>query len=147
MLGLPGSITMSMDFREYKLPSPTYEHVVAEYEQIRRTFDAATGGDEAIVAVEAWDALRRRLSTWSSLVNIRFHQDTRNEDYKKAREYCDELEPKLTNLAVEMKRRLLASPHREAISERFGRHAFDLWTCDIASFDPAIEDDLVTQAK
>lgn len=138
---------MSIDFREYGLPSPVYEDVAAEYEQIRRAFDAATVGDEAIAAVESWDALRRRLYTWSSLVNIRFHQDTRNEDYKKAREYCDELEPKLTNLAVEMKRRVLASPYREAIGKRFGGHAFDLWACDIASFDPLIEDDLVAQAK
>ena len=59
---------MSMDFREYRLPRPVYEDVAIEYEQIRRAFDAATTDDEAIAAVESWDALRRRLSTWSSLV-------------------------------------------------------------------------------
>ncbi len=138
---------MTTDFREYTLMAPAYDDVAAEYQRIRCGLDAAATGDEVIAAVEAWDGLRRRLSTWSSLVNIRFHQDTRNEDYKNAREYCDELEPKLTNLAVDMKRRLLASQHREAIAKRFGRHAFDLWACDIASFDPAIEEDLVAQSK
>ena len=31
--------------------------------------------------------------------------------------------------------------------KHFGAHAFELWRCDIASFDPAIEEDLVEQAK
>lgn len=138
---------MAVDFREFTLPNPAYDDVAAEYERIRRALQAAATGDEAIAAVESWDALRRRLSTWVSLVGIRFHQDTRNDEYRKAREYRDELEPKLTNLAVEMKRWLLASPHQEAIGKRFGRHAFDLWACDIASFEPVIEEDLVVEAK
>jgi hypothetical protein len=82
--------------------------------------------------VENWDLLRRRLATWISLVNIRFSQDTRNEEYIRAREYCDGLEPKLTNLATSLKRRLVESVYRPAIEERFGRHVFDLWKCDIA---------------
>jgi M3 family oligoendopeptidase len=136
-----------MDFRKYEIAAPTYDDVAAEYADIHRALDTAASGAEAVAAVEKWDALRRRLSTWVSLVNIRFHQDTRNEAYKKAREYCDELEPKLTNLAVAMKRRLMESPHRPAIEKRFGSHAFDLWKCDIAAFDPAIETDLVEQAQ
>jgi M3 family oligoendopeptidase len=135
------------NFEKYELPAPTYEEVAAEYAQITRALDAASTGAGAVAVVERWDNLRRRLSTWTTLVQIRFHQDTRNEQYKKAREYCDELEPKLTNLAVGVKRRLLASPHRPAIEQRFGAHAFNLWACDIAAFDPAIESDLVEQAK
>jgi len=135
------------DFREYTLPAPAYDDVAAEYERITHALESAATGTEAIAAIEDWDALRRRLSTWTTLVQIRFHQDTRNEQYKKAREYCDELEPKLTNLAVGVKRRLLESPHRPAIEARFGTHAFNLWACDIAAFDPAIERDLVEQAK
>ena len=36
----------------------------------------------AIAAVEQWDALRRRLGSWSVLAYIRFQQDTRNEEYQ-----------------------------------------------------------------
>jgi M3 family oligoendopeptidase len=135
------------DFAEYTVPAPTYDDVAAEYARISHAVDSATTGNDAIAAVERWDALRRRLSTWTTLVNIRFHQDTRNEDFIKAREYSDELEPKLTNLAVSIKKRLLNHPHRAAIERRFGKHAFNLWACDIAAFDPAIESDLVEQAK
>jgi M3 family oligoendopeptidase len=135
------------DFGKYELPAPVYEEVAAEYGRIGDALDGATSAREAIAAVERWDALRRRLGSWSVLAYIRFQQDTRNEEYKRAREMRDELEPKLTNLAVGMKRKLLESPHRDALVEHFGAHAFELWRCDIASFDPAIEADLVQLAK
>jgi M3 family oligoendopeptidase len=135
------------DFQSYTLPAPTYDQVAAEHDQITRALDNAATTADAIAAVQQWDDQRRRLFTWTSLVYIRFNQDTRNEEYKRAREYCDELDPKLTNLAVEFKRRLLQNPHQGAIAAHFGAHAFDLWKCDIAAFDPAIEDDLVEQSK
>jgi oligoendopeptidase F len=134
------------DFQAYTVPAPLYDDVAARYEQVTHALERAATDAEAIAAVEQWDKLRRELGTWTSLVYIRFHQDTRNEQYIKDREYCDELEPRLTNLAVGMKRRLMESPRRAAIENRFGKHAFDLWKCDIAAFDAAIEKDLVEQA-
>jgi M3 family oligoendopeptidase len=134
-------------FQDYSVPAPVYDEVAADYAEIAKALDCAASAEEAIAAVERWDKLRRRLGTWTALVNIRFSQNTQNEEYKKNREHSDELDPKLTNLAVGIKRRLLESPHRAALEKRFGRQAFDLWKCDIASFDPAIEDDLVEQSK
>jgi M3 family oligoendopeptidase len=136
-----------VDFRKYELPAPVYEEVAAEYARVSNALDGATSAANAVAAVERWDALRRRIGSWSVLVYIRFQQDTRNEEYQRAREVLDELEPKLTNLAVGMKQKLVASPWRASLVERFGAHAFELWRCDIASFDPAIESDLVAQSK
>jgi len=140
-----------IDFQKYTVDAPTYDEVSARYQAIHEALDAAssgTGGAEAfIAAVEEWDAYRRELGNWSSLVSIRFHQDTANEEYKKAREYCDELRPKLTDLAVTMKRRLLDCPFREQLAAKFGELIFELWTCDVASFDPVIEKDLVEESK
>jgi oligoendopeptidase F len=138
---------IAQDFRKYSLAAPEYDAVAAEYDELFHALDAAKTSGDAIAVLKNWDALRRSLSTWISLVNIRFHQDTRNEEFKKAREYCDELEPKLTNLAVDMKRRLKSSPHQVSLQERFGDQAFQIWECDIAAFNPTIEDDLVREAK
>lgn len=135
------------NFDEFTLPSPMYDDVAAEYAQLNAELDLAATGAGTIAAVEKWDALRRRLYTWTALVDIRFRQNTQNEQYRKDRQYCDELRPKLTNLAVQVKRRLMDSPHRPAIEARFGRHAFELWQCDIAVFNPAIEQDLVEESK
>lgn len=137
----------SADFRAYKPPAPAYDDIAREYELLVSEFEAATSSDAAIAVVEKWDVLRRRLTTWSALAQIRFSQDTRNASYKQVRDYRDELAPKLTNLAVDFKKRLLASPHRDALAERFGSHVFDLWRCDVASFEPVIEADLAQQSK
>ncbi len=135
------------NFKEYSLDAPRYDDVAAEYGQITQSLEGAGSGAEAVAVVERWDRLRRRIMSWISLVRIRFHQDTRNEQYKRDLELSDELEPRFTNLAVQFKRRLMQSSHREAIADRVGAYAFQLWECDIASFDPAIESDLVEQAR
>jgi oligoendopeptidase F len=60
--------------------------------------------------LQQWEDLRRRLESWTALTSLHFSQDTRNETYKEAQEYCDELQPKLTAMAIAMKRKLIASP-------------------------------------
>src|SRR5690606_3679800 len=84
---------------------------------------------------------------WEALVELNFNQDTRKPEYKKARDYCDELRPKLTELAVAMKRRLLDSPRRAELEAHFGPQAFALWKANITTYDPVIEQDLVQEAK
>ena len=137
----------AQDFAAYQLPAPTFDDVAARFDQIASNLEAAATSDEAVAAVRAWDALRRELETWSSVVHIRFTQDTKNADFVAAREYCDQLRPRLTDLHVAMKRRLLASSHRPALEQEFGAQAFSLWKCDVAAFDPIIEQDLVEQSR
>ena len=135
------------DFRDYAVDAPTYEEVAAKYREIEASLDAATDADQYAAAVGDWDAYRRELGNWGAVVTIRFHQDTSNPEYKKAQEYCDELSPKLTDLGVSMKRRLLDCPYREQLAAKFGDLVFELWTCDVAAFDPVIEKDLVQESK
>lgn len=138
---------MTTDFSTYSVTAPKYETVAAQYAEFQRALDSDQDRDHWRAAIANWDTLRRELYEWESLTEIRFTQDTKNEQYKSAKEHCDELTPKLTDLDVAMKRRLLQSPIREFIGHQFGSHALDLWQCDIASFDPVIEDDLVRQSK
>ena len=94
-----------------------------------------------------WDVLRRELATWASLTNLRFTQDTRDEDARKARDRVDELDPVLTNFETEMKKQFIASGERSTLESALGSHAFRLWETDLKTFDPIIEDDLVTESK
>ncbi|MCA9246700.1 MAG: M3 family oligoendopeptidase, partial [Planctomycetales bacterium] len=66
---------------------------------------------------------------------------------KAAREYCDELAPKITDLEVRLKRRLLEPPLRGEIENRYGQQVTNLWESDVASFDPVIEGDLIEQSR
>ena len=135
------------DFASFQPDTPRFDDVAEQYQQLHQRLEGADGSAEAIATVEAWDALMRKLYTWSAVVEIRYRQDTQNPEYEKAREYRDALDPKLTDLAVAMKRRLMESPHRPALADHFGAHVFDLWKCDAASFDPVIENDLVEQSR
>ena len=70
--------------------------------------------------LQRWDALRRHLETWEALVSLRFQQNTQDAAARAAREYADELRPKLTDAAVRLKRRFLKSPLREVVEQTYG---------------------------
>lgn len=139
-------MTTAVQFEQIEAPTPTYEGIAAEYADIRKSLDEASDADARARAIETWDTLRRRLDTWGSLVHLRFNQDTTNEKYKADREYCDQLTPRVTELDVDLKKTLLASQHRSELTDRFGDQAFQLWEVDVLTYDPAIQDDLVTES-
>jgi M3 family oligoendopeptidase len=128
-------------------PAPVYDDLAAKYAALEAELNAAATGPAAIAVVEQWDKLRREIETWSALVNLRFNQDTTNEQYKRDREFCDEITPKLTDLDVRIKRLLLKHPRRADVEGKFGPQAFALWDADVLAFDPAIIDDLVREAN
>ena len=136
-----------LDFRAYRLDPPDESQIQSRYDALDRDLASADSADEALAAVSRWDALRRELATWSSLVGIRFSQDTQDAEARRQRELRDALSPRLTRRDVQIKRFLLASRWREDLARQFGPQALALWECDVASFDPAIEDDLVRQAE
>ena len=109
-------------FDEIQVERPEYADVAAKFARLEAAWDAATTADACRQVIRDWDTIERYLSTWANLVGLRFNQDTSNTDYKQAREYCDELRPRLTDLAVRMKRKLISSPYRKGREATFGRH-------------------------
>ncbi|TAM75246.1 M3 family oligoendopeptidase [bacterium] len=137
----------TLDFSEIRVEIPTLEGVRSEYTAIDAALGAAKTTAEREAAIHRWDTLRRRLNAWESYANLKFEQDSRNPEYKAARDYCDELSPKLTALEVALKRRLLADAQRPALERAFGATAFALWEADVTAFEPAVERELVHEAK
>jgi M3 family oligoendopeptidase len=137
----------TVDFFDIKLETPTLEAIEAEYQTINEMLDLATNQAELTAALKQWEDLRRRLETWTSLTSLNFSQDTRNPGYKQAQEYSDELQPKLTALAIAMKRKLIASTKRAELEAIAGKQAFSLWETAITTFEPIIEADLVKESK
>ncbi|MEX0819555.1 MAG: M3 family oligoendopeptidase [Pirellulaceae bacterium] len=137
----------AITFDEIQVDRPEYTQVAAEFERLAAAWNAASDADACRRVIQDWDTLERRLATWANLVDLRFNQDTSNPEYKQAREYSDELKPRLTDLAVRMKRKLIESPYRRELEATFGPQAFALWEADVLAFDPKIEADLVKEAK
>ena len=138
---------IKVDFANIQVKTPTLEQVTAEYQTIHNALEQAETRAEKEQALQQWDNLRRRLESWSALTSLHFSQDTRNQDYKEEQDYSDELQPKLTALAVEMKRKLLGSSQKAELEAILGKHAFNLWSADVTTFEPEIENDLVQESK
>ncbi len=136
-----------INFADIQVETPTLEQVTAEYESINQALDRASTTEAKKAALQQWEDLRRRLDSWSALTSLHFSQDTTNEDYKQAKSYADELQPKLTALAVAMKKRLLNSPDVAEFETILGKQAFSLWSADVTAFEPIIEADLVQESK
>ena len=137
----------TINFAEIKVETPNIEQVTAEYKNINEALDKAVNQADKRKALQQWEDLRRRLDSWSAITSLHFSQDTTNEDYKKAQEYSDELQPKLTALEVAMKRRLLSSPDKAELESILGKQAFSLWSTDVTTFESIIEEDLVQESK
>lgn len=136
-----------IDFSEITVPTPTVEALNARYAELSAALEKASGADTALAAIKQWDDYRRELATWEALVDLRFNQDTRNEAYRRDRDLCDQLRPKFTDHEVKFKRALLQGPWREAIEAKYGAQIIALWDADLKTFEPAIEQDLVAEAK
>ena len=132
-----------MHLSDIKPETPSRDSLAARYRSIHAMLNAG----QRAAALGDWDRLRREYDTWSSLVHLRFEQDTTNPDFRAARDYADGLSPEATELEVGLKRRLLGDPERETVERLAGAHALRLWETDIATFDPAVKGDLEEEAK
>ena len=137
----------ALDFSQVRIDTPTFEGVRDAYTEINTALDRARTPQEREAAIGRWDELRRSLSAWESFVNLQFQRDTNDPERKAARDYCDEISPKLTAFEVALKRRLLADPQRAQLEQKFGTTIFALWDADVTSFEPAIEQDMVQESK
>lgn len=144
-MNLPTNAAIS--YPEMNLPKPTLEGLKDSMQNIDNRFDAARDDQGRIDAVMSWDRVVRSHSTWTALTRLKFSQDTKNEQAKADREYADELNPKFTELNIAWLRKLLSSEHRPALEAHFGAHAFRMWSNEILTFEPAIQEDLVEENK
>ena len=130
-------------FSDLAFPQPTRESLADDYAAIGSLLDAG----EVAAALANWDRHRREYESWSSLVHLRFSQDTTSEAAKAAREYADALSPVATEHETALKRRLLALPDRAALNAAAGGFALRLWEMDITTFEPAIAADLEEESR
>ncbi|HEY3240368.1 MAG TPA: M3 family oligoendopeptidase [Acidimicrobiia bacterium] len=139
--------TIASHFRDVSAPTPDLEALGARVGELEASFTAGQTVEVCLATVRDWDALRREVDTYSSLVHLRFNQDTTDPERKAARQAWDEAEPRWTELEVSMKRALLAHPLRFRLEEALGAQAFALWQSDVLAFDPDIKADLARESE
>lgn len=136
-----------MRFEEMRPATPTFESLQGEYEKLIAQLDAAKSREARLAVVKAWDELRRQYATWEAVVYVHFEQDTQNAEYKQARDYADELRPKVTELDIRMMCKLLEPAHRGDVEAKFGKTCTALWEAETLTYDPKIEAEAIAEAK
>jgi M3 family oligoendopeptidase len=137
----------ALRFSDVTASAPDLDTLAITMGELEASVSEAGSVDVALAAVRAWDAIRREVATYSSLVGLRFQQDTADPERKAEREAWDEAEPRWTELEVTIKRALLRHPRRAELEAALGQQAFALWESDVLAFDPAIKADLAREAK
>ncbi len=136
-----------VNFSQITTETPILENIAAEYQEIKKQFNRAQSLNQRQTVIQQWDNLRRQISTWGELTQLKFYQNTQNEAFKNALEYYNQLTPALTELEINFKRYLIESPHRLELEQSLGQHIFSLWESDITTFEPAIAADLVKESR
>lgn len=134
-------------FEQIHIERPDLAAMTAAYADLHARWEAAADPSARVAVFYRWDALRRRVSSWSSYTRLRFDQDTADATRKADVEYLDDVAPKLARLETDFQRVLLTSPHRGDIERELGAHVLKLWEADVATFVPAIETDLTRESN
>ena len=138
----------AVPYREMRSTEPDLDALSVTYKELVRDLGDAPDAAARSEVIQRWETCRRQVVTWFCLAHLRFNQDTTNPDYRAERERADTLQPAFQDLELHLKEAVLGSPAREEFLATFqAQQAFDLWERDAASFDPALQDELVEEQR
>lgn len=100
-----------------------------------------------VETVRAWNRLRIEVDTQQNLAMVAYHRDTRDAGARAEHGFWDRAAPLLRELDALFARTVVESAHAGALASRFGDHFLALSRCRLSTFDPAIADDLATEAE
>ncbi|MEO0444478.1 MAG: M3 family oligoendopeptidase [Verrucomicrobiota bacterium] len=138
---------MPRPFPEYSVPQPDLEESRAAYQAFHDRLENADSAETCREIVRDWDRELCRFNEWAAVVEIRFHQDTKNVAFQAEKDQLDQIAPKFADLETRFKQVLLDSPFRKELEVDLTTVLFAKWNCHTKSFSPAIEDDLAREAK
>lgn len=139
-------MTVIPPFADVDAPEPDLDLLAARVGELTRALGPEADLDACLDAVREWDGLRREVSTYQALVELRYHQATDHPDAQARRQDWDEAQPHWTELMVAVKHALLTHPRRAELEQALGAQAFALWESEVLAFDPAIKDGLVAES-
>jgi M3 family oligoendopeptidase len=93
-----------------------------------------------------WDGLRRTLSRWRALVDIRFSQNTSDVEASARREAMEAAWPRVLEHDTAIRQALLDHPRRQELEAELGPWIFRRWVLDVQTFRPELAEDLVEES-
>jgi len=128
------------------IANPADGELAERYRRIEGLLGKSTQDAALHEAFAEWESVRRSWSSYANVTRLRFAQDTMREERREAQRQLDERLPGIAALETSAKRSFLEAPVRRPLEAALGTHAFDIWSADVACFDPAIAGDLVLES-
>ncbi len=131
-----------MKFSEmpYKRPDP--EALIAAFKELTERFKNAKSYEEARAVFLEKEEQSKVAQTTATLAYVRQSIDTRDEFYKKEREFWDEFGPQLEEYSQAWLEAMLASPFRKDFENEYGNLLFVNAEIERKTFSPEIISDM-----
>ena len=127
-----------MKFSEMEYKRPDLSTIKETAETIIEEFEKASSPTEADTAFLEWDKEMSHIETMMSLAYARNTINTADEFYEKEVEYIDEISPLISELELGFTKKLLASPFRPELEEKYGSVLFLNAEMSLKAFSPEI---------
>lgn len=109
-----------MKFSEMKYERPNTEEAVKQLNALAVEVKNAQDGAAVISAYQKANKVLESYQTQGSISYIRYTIDTRDEFYSGENDFFDESNPIMEDRSLAFYRAVLASPHKSALSEKYG---------------------------
>lgn len=127
-----------MKFSQMKYERPVFEDFRIAAEEIITNFSRAESFEQADSEFLRWDGLSGHVDTMMSLAYTRNSIDTTDEFYEQEVEYINEVSPMFIEIEQSFTKKLVSSPFRSKLEEKYGSLLFLNAEISLKSFSPEI---------
>lgn len=131
-----------MKFQDFEYVRPDMDQMKAEFDGLIDAFGKAISADEQLEIVRKINAIRNKMESLASIVQIRHTINTEDAFYDAENNFFDEAMPAYQEMVDKYYRAMNASPFKDALKATLGDHIFNIIDVKLKTFHPDIMDDL-----
>ena len=139
--------TPELKFSEIPFIVPTEKRMVNKLEGFVKELKECGSARTASLVIKHFNKYMDELSTYASVISVKYACDTTKLAYKKAQERLDELIPIISNYTTQFAKILAKAKYRKELEEQYGKYLFKKYDISLKTFDEKIIPDLIKENK
>lgn len=131
-----------MKYSEFKYVRPDTEKTLKEFSMLIDDFEKAQTAEDETDIIKKINDLWDYINTMRSIANINYSNNTLNKSFEEEQEYFDSNTPLYEDMNNRYCKSLLKSKFRDKLTEKYGKHLFDIAKITIKSSDHRIVEEM-----
>ncbi|MEJ5230417.1 MAG: M3 family oligoendopeptidase, partial [Pseudothermotoga sp.] len=136
-----------MKFSSFVYKRPDMEQLKERFQGLVDKLKTARNSSQAREVVDEINKIREDFSTAFVICSIRYCMNTKDEFYKKEKDFFDGAVPIAEGLSTEYYKALLESPFKDDLEKIYGKQLFKIASLTIKTFKPEVLEDLIEENK